>query len=48
MEQKFLPVSRKDMEERGWDQVDFVYCDGRCLCGPPVVRARDHKPGPGS
>lgn len=28
MEQKFLPVSRKDMEERGWDQVDFVYVTG--------------------
>ena len=21
----FLPVSRKEMKERGWDQVDFVY-----------------------
>lgn len=26
--QEFLPVSRKDMEERGWDQCDFVYVTG--------------------
>ncbi len=24
----FLPVSGKEMEERGWDQVDFVYISG--------------------
>ena len=24
----FLPVSRKEMKERGWDQVDFVYISG--------------------
>ena len=28
MEQQFLPVSRADMEARGWDQVDFVYIIG--------------------
>ena len=22
---QFLPVTKKDMEDRGWDQVDFVY-----------------------
>lgn len=28
----FLPVTRKEMEERGWDQCDFVY-----VCGDPYV-----------
>ena len=35
MEQKFLPVSRKDMEERGWDQVDFVYVTGDAYVDHP-------------
>ena len=28
MNQGFLPVCRKDMEERGWDAVDFAYVIG--------------------
>ena len=24
----FLPISRKDMQKRGWDQCDFVYVIG--------------------
>lgn len=28
----FLPVTRKEMEERGWDQCDFVY-----VCGDAYV-----------
>ena len=24
----FLPVSRADMEQRGWEQCDFVYVIG--------------------
>lgn len=35
MEQKFLPVCRKDMEERGWDQVDFVYVIGDAYVDHP-------------
>lgn len=27
-ENKFLPISRKDMEERGWDQCDFIIVTG--------------------
>ena len=27
----FLPISRADMEARGWDEVDFVYVIGDCL-----------------
>ena len=25
---QFLPINRKEMEERGWQEVDFVY-----ICG---------------
>ncbi|HCO28615.1 MAG TPA: hypothetical protein DIT54_04130, partial [Lachnospiraceae bacterium] len=24
----FLPINRKEMEERGWEQADFVYITG--------------------
>ena len=26
--QDFLPVTRKEMKERGWEQADFVYVTG--------------------
>ncbi|MCR4903110.1 MAG: YgiQ family radical SAM protein [Butyrivibrio sp.] len=32
MEQLFLPISKKDMKDRGWDGVDFVY-----VCGDAYV-----------
>ena len=32
MNQQFLPVSRKDMRDRGWDAPDFVY-----VCGDAYV-----------
>lgn len=32
MEHNFLPICRKDMEDRGWEQVDFVY-----VCGDAYV-----------
>ena len=32
MSQGFLPLCRKDIEERGWEQVDFVY-----VCGDAYV-----------
>ncbi|MDO4474236.1 MAG: YgiQ family radical SAM protein [Eubacteriales bacterium] len=35
MRRHFLPVSRKDMEERGWDQVDFVYVSGDAYVDHP-------------
>ncbi|MEE3420707.1 MAG: YgiQ family radical SAM protein [Lachnospiraceae bacterium] len=31
----FLPVSKKDMEERGWDQVDFAYVVGDAYVDHP-------------
>ena len=27
-EKKFLPISRRDMKERGWDECDFVIVTG--------------------
>ncbi len=35
MSQGFLPISRKEMEERGWDQVDFVYVSGDAYVDHP-------------
>ncbi len=32
MQAEFLPINRKEMEERGWSQVDFVY-----VCGDAYV-----------
>ena len=26
--QNFLPVTKQEMQQRGWDQVDFVYITG--------------------
>lgn len=33
--ERFLPVSRVDMEQRGWDQVDFVYVSGDAYVDHP-------------
>lgn len=35
MSEGFLPVSRRDMEQRGWDQVDFVYVSGDAYVDHP-------------
>ena len=35
MNDGFLPVSRKEMHERGWDQVDFVYISGDAYVDHP-------------
>ena len=35
MNDGFLPVSRKEMKERGWDQVDFVYISGDAYVDHP-------------
>ncbi len=32
---KFLPVSREDMAERGWNEVDFVLVTGDAYCDHP-------------
>ena len=28
MENKFLPISKEDMNERGWEQCDFIIVTG--------------------
>lgn len=35
MRQGFLPVTRADMEARGWDRVDFVYVSGDAYVDHP-------------
>lgn len=35
----FLPVSRKDMEQRGWTEVDFVYVSGDAYVDHPSFGA---------
>ena len=35
MNQDFLPISRADMEARGWEQVDFVYVTGDAYVDHP-------------
>jgi len=35
MEQQFLPICRKDMEARGWSEVDFVYVTGDAYVDHP-------------
>lgn len=34
-EKQFLPISRKEMEARGWDQMDFVYITGDAYVDHP-------------
>ncbi len=34
-QQRFLPVSRREMEERGWNQADFVYVIGDAYVDHP-------------
>ena len=35
MEKGFLPISKKDMKERGWEQLDFVYISGDAYVDHP-------------
>ena len=34
-EERFLPISRADMQARGWDQCDFVYVSGDAYVDHP-------------
>ena len=54
MREKFLVTSRRDMEERGWDQLDFVYINGDAYVDHPgfaaavigrVLEARGYRVG---
>ena len=31
----FLPVNKKDMEKRGWDELDFLYISGDAYVDHP-------------
>ena len=31
----FLPVTRADMEERGWEQLDFIFVSGDAYVDHP-------------
>ena len=33
--QDFLPVTKKEMQQRGWEQVDFVYLTGDAYVDHP-------------
>lgn len=35
MEKQFLPINREDMEQRGWEQPDFVYVTGDAYVDHP-------------
>ena len=35
MKENFLPITREEMKERGWDQVDFVYVSGDAYVDHP-------------
>ena len=35
MKQGFLPICRKEMEDRGWSQPDFVYVSGDAYVDHP-------------
>ena len=35
MKENFLPITREEMTERGWDQVDFVYVSGDAYVDHP-------------
>ena len=39
MTKGFLPVCRKDMLERGWEEVDFVYISGDAYVDHPSFGA---------
>ena len=39
MPTRFLPISREDMQARGWDQVDFVYVTGDAYVDHPSFGA---------
>ena len=35
MQKDYLPISREDMERRGWEQCDFVYVSGDAYVDHP-------------
>ena len=43
---EFLPISRADMEARGWDQLDFVVVGGGLTAAPPFTPGWPRRPTP--
>ena len=44
MRERFLPICRQDMKDRGWDRVDFVYITGDAYVDHPSFwSCCDHK-----
>ena len=48
METAFLPVTREEMLERGWDQVDFAFVSGDAYVDHPSFRHGHHHPAAGA
>ena len=45
--QDFLPVTKKEMTERGWKQVDFVYVTGDAYVDHPSFGVGYYQPASG-
>ena len=44
---QFLPVTKKDMEARGWEQLDFVYVTGDAYVDHSSFGSSHHQPSSG-
>ena len=42
---EFLPISRADMEARGWEQLDFVVVGGDAYVDHPSFRSEERRVG---
>ena len=45
--QDFLPVTKKEMQQRGWEQVDFVYVTGDAYVDHPSFGTAIYQPASG-
>ena len=44
----WLPTTRKEVELRGWDELDVILVSGDALCGSSVIRGSRHRAHPRS
>ena len=42
---EFLPITRREMLDRGWDACDFVYIIGDAYVDHPILRPRPSSAG---
>ena len=47
MTMDFLPISREDMKQRGWEQCDFVYISGDAYVDHPSFGHCHYQPASG-